>query len=84
MSISSMMVFVSLGSSCDKKSVFTLVNKSFDVDTCKLLKSIHSCSIEEADTMTHWLVLFLRLQARTSWVREAPSFSAICKAIRLC
>ena len=51
--------------------------------TCRLFKSMHSCSMEEADTMTHWLVLFLRLQARISCVREASSLSEIYKIERL-
>ena len=84
LSISSMMVLVSLGRSFNRNSVLTLVNLSFAVDTCKLLKSVHSCSVDELKTTTHWLVLFLRLQARTSWVREVPSLSAICKTIMLC
>ena len=45
--------------------------------TCRLLNNMQSCSMVAADTITHWLVLFLRLQARTSWVRVAPSLSAI-------
>ena len=41
------------------------------------MKRRQSCSTELADTMTVWLVLFLRLQARTSWERETLSLSAI-------
>ena len=45
--------------------------------TWRLLKRRQSCSTVLADTMTVWLVLFLRLQANTSWDRETLSLSAI-------
>ena len=48
-------------------------------NTWRLLKRRQSWSTELADTMTVWLVLFLRLQARTSWERETLSLSAICE-----